>query len=354
MIGLVMMFLACDSEEEISAPVNLIVFIESDNSIDGLISVTATADHSNFYTFNFGNREVKDNDGVINHLYTEEGTYSIIVKAHSTQGKFSEEVVSYTYAKKDVVAPTPGGGYTTPLIYPDYNLVWNDEFEGVALSNDWTYDIGNSGWGNNEWQYYREDNATLEGGFLTITAKKEKFGGSEYTSSRILTQGRKSFQYGRIDIRAKLPEGQGIWPAIWMLGSNFSTVGWPFCGEIDIMEMIGGGAGRDNKVYGTLHWDNNGNYACTCDASGNYILPSGNFSDEFHVFSIIWNPTSIVWYVDDQLFKTTDISASSMSEFRNDFFFIFNVAVGGNWPGYPDGSTTFPQTMMVDYVRVFQ
>ena len=248
----------------------------------------------------------------------------------------------------------PSTGYTTPTSYAGMTLLWQDEFDAASIDEtDWNFEIGGNGWGNNELQYYRRENAFLHEGLLVIEARQESFGGRAYTSSRLTTEGKVEFQYGRVDIRAALPKGQGIWPALWMLGSNFSSVGWPYCGEIDIMEMIGGGDNRDNKVWGTLHWDNNGSRACTCEQDS-YKLPSGIFYDSFHVFTLKWTSTSIQWYVDDILFGTVSTTPADLSEFQNQFFFIFNVAVGGNWPGSPDGSTVFPQRMLVDYVRVFQ
>jgi beta-glucanase (GH16 family) len=192
----------------------------------------------------------------------------------------------------------------------------------------------------------------MHDGYLVIKAKRESESGFQYTSSRIITKGKKEFKYGRVDIRAILPKGQGIWPALWMLGSNISDVSWPKCGEIDIMEMIGGGADRDNKVYGTIHWDNAGSYA---SYGGNKTITAPKvFADEFHVFSIVWDETKIVWYLDDVQYHIIDITPPELNEFRKNFFFIFNVAVGGNWPGSPNSSTTFPQRMTVDYIRVFQ
>ena len=188
-------------------------------------------------------------------------------------------------------------------------------------------------------------------GYLTITAKQQNIGSQVYTSSRIKTQGIQSFQYGRVDIRAKLPYGKGMWPALWMLGDNITSDGWPACGEIDIMELVGGGSYNDRTVYGTIHWDQTGSHA---SYGNNSTLSSGRFFDEFHVFTIVWDSSSIKWYMDDQLYNTADISPQDLSEFHNTFFFIFNVAVGGTWPGSPDNSTQFPQTMIVDYVRVFQ
>lgn len=256
-----------------------------------------------------------------------------------------------TIRNDDTFLPITNDGYTTPLSYPGYTLVWNDEFDGNTLNEStWNYETGNSGWGNNELQYYRQgtNNATVANGKLIIEARRENFGGANYTSARLTTEGKQSFEYGRIDIRAKLPQGQGIWPALWMLGDNFRSIGWPMCGEIDIMEIVGH---EPATLHGTAHWDNGGNHA---QFGGSTTLPSGTFSDEFHVFSIIWDSNSIRWYLNDQQYHTLDITPSALSEFQSSFFFIFNVAVGGNWPGNPDATTTFPQRMIVDYVRVFQ
>ncbi|MBK6264301.1 family 16 glycosylhydrolase [Marivirga sp. S37H4] len=251
----------------------------------------------------------------------------------------------------------PGGstsfeGYESPLEYEGYELVWQDEFEADQLSDDYTFEIGTggNGWGNNESQYYREENTRLEDGYLVIRAKKENFGGREYTSSRIITENKKEFKYGRFDIRARMPYGQGIWPAIWMLGANFREVSWPYCGEIDIMEMIGG-QGRERIVHGTVHWDSDNGYA---NYGHSRTLSDKTLSDQFHVFSIIWDENSIEWLIDNQSYGSIDTTPSHLDEFREEFFFIFNVAVGGNWPGYPDEFTEFPQEMWIDYVRVFQ
>lgn len=247
----------------------------------------------------------------------------------------------------------PKLGATSPTSYTNMKLVWADEFDGTALNSDfWSFETGNgsNGWGNNELQFYRTQNTSIQDGHLVITAKKEPFGGKEYTSSRIITKSKKEFRYGRVDIRAALPKGQGIWPALWMLGSNFDTVSWPACGEIDIMEMIGGG-GRENTVHGTVHWQNEGKHA---QFGGKTTLPSGTFSDQFAVYSITWDATSIRWFVDNKQYHVIDTTPAELDEFRRNFFFIFNVAVGGNWPGSPNTTTTFPQHMIVDYVRVFQ
>lgn len=256
----------------------------------------------------------------------------------------------------DLVIPTEG--YSTPESYDGYNLAWADEFDGDTLDlTSWTYEIGdgcpnNCGWGNNEWEYYREDNTSIVDGNLVITAKKQSFGNHDYTSSRLVTKGKRQFKFGRIDIRAALPEGQGIWPALWMLGSNIDAVGWPSCGEIDIMELTGD---VPDRVVGTVHFG-------ASQAQHQFISQSRfaangeSYQDQFHVYSINWDNNIIEFLVDDQVFKTItpgDLNGAPYP-FNKNFFFIFNVAVGGNWPGYPDGTTPFPQHMIVDYVRVFQ
>ena len=244
-------------------------------------------------------------------------------------------------------------GYVTPTTYPGYSLVWAEEFDGAALNSaNWNYETGATGWGNNELQFYRNDpgNVRVENGRMIITARKEQFGGAEYTSARVTTKGKKEFQYGRIDIRAKLPKGQGIWPALWMLGANIGQVGWPACGETDIMELIGH---QPNKVHGTAHW---GAAPPSTYRTGTYTLTQGDFSQEYHVFSLIWVENSMQFLVDDQLYHTVNVGHVSPATYRHTapFFFIANVAVGGNWPGSPDASTVFPQSMYVDYIRVFQ
>ena len=355
---------SCKEEplEEATPPSNLIVNVTIDDENLGLISLNAQADRANFYswTFDDGSETIYEEatDGLFTYEFSTNGTYSIMVRAHAAADSYiqDEELV-------EIVLPLPGNegdapvsGYTTPKSYSGYELVWQDEFSGNELNvDDWNFEIGagNNGWGNNELQYYRSENVSVSDGMLTIEAKAEFFNGNNYTSSRITTQDKESFKYGRIDIRAALPYGQGLWPALWMLGDDISSVGWPKCGEIDIMELAGGSApGKgDDVVLGTIHWDNNGSYANYGDKTQ---LSSGTFADQFHVFSIIWNEQSISWYLDDNKFNEVDIAANGLEEFHQSFFFIFNVAVGGDFSGSPDASTDFPQKMFVDYVRVFQ
>lgn len=265
-----------------------------------------------------------------------------------------ESVAVGTIRNDDDFVQGTNDGYTTPDSYAGFTLVWRDEFNGPSINlNDWTHELGNSGWGNNELQNYTSssNNSYISDGKLVIEAREENSNGSSYSSARMVTQDKQEFQFGRIDIRARLPEGQGIWPALWMLGSNFSDVGWPACGEIDIMELVGH---EPSTVHGTAHWGAQGQ-GFSNSASADITLSSGKFIDEYHVFSIIWDQDRIRWYMDDTKFH--EINRSGVVEeyrFNQPFFFIFNVAVGGNWPGNPDNTTVFPQRMFVDYVRVFQ
>lgn len=235
-----------------------------------------------------------------------------------------------------------------------WQLVWADEFNGTAINDsNWTHEIGGNGWGNGELQYYtdRDTNSYINNGYLVIQALKENYSSWNYTSARLKSQGKRFFKYGKILARIKLPYSQGIWPAFWMLGESFPVAGWPACGEIDIMELVGGPSG-DNTVYGTAHWaDENGYHV---QYGNSYTLSSGIFADNFHLFSIIWDEQTIRWYVDNHLYCEIDITPAALSEFHEDFFIILNVAVGGAWPGPPDTTTVFPQKMEIDYIRVYK
>ncbi|HFA47720.1 MAG TPA: glycosyl hydrolase family protein [Bacteroidetes bacterium] len=245
-------------------------------------------------------------------------------------------------------------GYATPMEYEGWNLFWSDEFGGNELDlNNWIQaDRGN--WFNNELQYYSPNNTEVGNGIMTITAKPEIIDNHNYTSSRMWSHHKIFFKYGRIDIRAKLPYSQGLWPALWMMGENRDTVGWPQCGEIDIMELRGN---TPNTVSSTVHFKNQGGDHYNPPAK-RYELNSGDFSDEFHVFSMIWDEHKIEFLVDDNLYNS--ISHTSIYYYNNDnpflknFYVLMNVAVGGNFGGDPDATTVWPQTMKVDYVRVFQ
>jgi beta-glucanase (GH16 family) len=251
--------------------------------------------------------------------------------------------------------PTDTTGYTTPASYPGYHLAWSDEFNGNTVNQaNWTFDIGNNnGWGNQELEYYTQspNNAFVSGGNLIIEARQESNNGFNYSSARLKTEGIQQFTYGRIDIRAKLPVAHGMWPALWMLGSNIGSVPWPGCGETDIMELVGS---NPNRVTGSMHWQNSDGSEGTYN--NNYFLSSGDYSQQFHVFSLLWQHDTVQFFVDDSLYVNGSINnvTNGTYPFNLPFFFIFNVAVGGDFPGPPDNTTVFPQRMFVDYVRVFQ
>jgi beta-glucanase (GH16 family) len=262
-------------------------------------------------------------------------------------------------AQESAVGSSPpvisAGGHASPDSYPGMKLVWRDEFGGSRLDKaNWTHETGTGavsrGADQGELQYFRPENTTVRDGYLVITAHAEPGNGGVYHSSGIETLGKQQFRYGRIDVRALMPRGRGLRPALRMVGADISESGWPACGEIDIMEMVGGD-GRENTVHGTAHWQQPDGYRYL---GGGYILPSWSFDDQFHVFSIIWDESRIQWLVDGQSYHELDITAPGLDAFRAPFFFIINLAVGGDWAGAPDSSTEFPQTLAVDYIRVFQ
>jgi hypothetical protein len=243
--------------------------------------------------------------------------------------------------------PVPGA----PPGFPQ--LIWSDEFDGSTINtSNWGFELGNSGFGNNELQNYtsRPENARIENGMLVIEARRENLGGSAFTSARLNTRNRRTFGVNTwIEARIRAPEGRGIWPAFWTLGANIGTVGWPSCGEIDILEIQGQNPFR---TFGTMHWaDANGAHA----SFGGIFNSSASFASGFHTFAISRTPTSIKWYVDRIQYFEGNIAngVNSTAEFQNQFFILLNVAVGGNFVGSPDGTTVFPQRMQVDWVRVW-
>ncbi|HEX2618735.1 MAG TPA: glycoside hydrolase family 16 protein [Phototrophicaceae bacterium] len=264
-----------------------------------------------------------------------------------TSAKMYIDDVSLDVTSDLTATPTPEITLTPTS---SWTLVWADEFEDpeINLAN-WTYDIGAGGWGNGELEYYtdRPENARIENGELIIEAREEAYEGSDYTSARLKTQGLQFWTHGRIEARIKLPYGQGIWPAFWTLGTDIDEVSWPDCGEIDIMEFIGR---LPNDIFGTIHGPG---YA---DAGvGGSITLDQPASDDYHNFAIEWTADQIRWYVDDvEYFSATPADVPGDWVFDHDFFLLLNVAVGGEWPGDPDGTTVFPQQMKVQYVRVYQ
>ncbi len=244
-----------------------------------------------------------------------------------------------------------------------WTLVWNDEFNqpdgSRPDSTKWVAEVGGHGWGNHELEYYtdRPQNASIEDGKLVIRALREDYTGKDgvtkqYTSARLKTEGKFARRYGRFEARIKIPYGQGIWPAFWMLGDDISKVDWPNCGEIDIMENIGK---EPSTVHGTIHGpEYNG-----ANGLGNpYSLPApGRFADNFHLFAVEWETDTIRFYVDSTLYATrsrSELRPNQKWVFDHPFFLLLNVAVGGDWPGNPDSTTHFPQTMLVDYIRVYR
>ncbi len=237
----------------------------------------------------------------------------------------------------------------TKLESQTWNLIWSDEFTNTTIDmSNWSFETGTGvgGWGNNELEYYtnRPENATISNGKLLIIARKEPFSGSNYTSARMKTQGKKSWTYGKIEAKIKFPNGNGIWPAFWMLGDNITQVGWPQCGEIDIMEHVN----SDPQIHGTIHWYNNSYAYYGGDTTANL--------SQYHVYGIEWDQNGIAWFLDGNKYWEANISnnINGTNEFHAPFFILLNMAVGGNWPGNPDPGTNFPDTLFVDYVRVYQ
>ena len=245
------------------------------------------------------------------------------------------------------------------LCQADWQLAWSDEFNQAdgssPASTNWNYDLGGGGWGNGELENYtaRTNNARIVGGQLVIEAKAESYGGNSYTSARLLTKGKWSWTYGRMEARIKIPRGQGIWPAFWMLGTNIDSVNWPTCGEIDIMENIGKPSDQ-GTTHGTIHGPG---YSGGGGLSGTFTLPGGAaLADGFHIFAVEWTTNQIQWFVDTNLYFTVTPASLNGNTwvFTQPQYLLLNVAVGGGWPGYPDGTTIFPQQMLVDYVRVYK
>lgn len=329
---------SCKKEEDNSntgtAPTNLVVNTVISTDGTGKVNFTATATNAVTYDYEFGDGVIATvPTGITQYRYTLTGTntYTVKVTAKSSSGQTLVKSVPVTVSVT-VTAPV---------------LVWSDEFntDGLPDASKWGYDIGAGGWGNQELQYYtsRADNAVVINGVLKITAKKEDYSGSAYTSARLLSKGKYEFKYGKVEAKAKLPAGVGTWPAIWMLGGNISTVSWPACGEIDIMEHLG----RDlNKIYGTLHYP--GRSGGNADGATKVI---SNATTEFHIYTLEWNPSLIKISVDGEQVHSVVNSASI--PFNHDFFLIMNIAMGGNFGGAMDPAVT-SATMEVDYIRVYQ
>lgn len=324
-----------DPDEGASAPSNLVLetVISTDGS--GKVVFTATAENAVSFDFEFGNGEIiTGTNGILNYQYTIKGTntYPVTVTAISSSGLTTKKTADITVTVQNAAG-----------------LLWSEEFnnEGAPDQTKWGYDIGNGsgGWGNGELQYYtnRPENVIVQGGVLKIKAIKESYGGLQYTSARILTKDKFFFKYGKVEISAKLPAGKGTWPAIWMLGTDLYSTGWPACGEIDIMEHRGS---ELNKIFGTLHYP--GRSGGNADGNTRTIT---NAATAFHKYSLDWTASAINIYVDDQLVHSVANSASI--PFNHEFFFILNVAMGGTFGGTVDPAFS-NATMEVDYVRVYK
>ena len=317
------------------APSNLVVSSVASTDGSGSVTFTATATNAISYAYEFGNGDIQTTvNGIITYQYLLAGTntYSVTVTATSSTGLTVKTTAPVTITTK---------GFARTLL-------WSEEFnnDGAPDPSKWGYGIGtgSNGWGNAELEYYtnRPANVIVENGVLKINAIKENYSGSSYTSARLLSRDKFAFTYGKVDIRAKVPAGAGTWPAIWMLGADEATTGWPGCGEIDIMEHLGRTL---NTIYGTLHYP--GHSGGSADGSTTVIA---NATTEFHIYSLEWTPTAIKISVDGLLFHTT--ANSNAIPFNHNFYFILNVAMGGGFGGPVDPAFT-NGTMEVDYIRVY-
>ena len=309
----------------------------TDSNADGIWETTISLNAGSYeYKFSFDS-------------WTGEEDLSAAGSCAITTGTFSNRTLA---VQSDMVLNIACWGLCNdclPQNADTWSMVWSDEFDGNALNEQiWAYNIGTGigGWGNNELQYYTNNpnNIEVSNGSLKITARQENFNGSNYTSSRIITNNLMEFKYGKIESRIKVPIGQGLWPAFWMLGANFETASWPQCGEIDIMEHIN----NESVTNGTVHWNNNTGHSYKGSA-----VPFDE--NDFHVYAAIWDSTSVTFELDGHSYFRFPFLESNNTEaiFRKEFFLLLNVAVGGNWPGNPDGSATFPASMEVDYIRIY-
>jgi len=329
-----LLFLACSKSNNApataAAPSNLTLSAVISNDNSGNVSFTATATNASSYEYDFGNGVFRTvTDGRTTYRYPASGNYTVRVTARNGSG---QSLSRSTDIQVNVAR----------------SLIWSDEFNtaGAPDPAKWGYDIGtgNNGWGNNELQYYtnRPENVTVSNGTLKINARREAFSGSAFTSARLLSKNKFTTRYGRIEARIKLPAGIGTWPAFWMLGANIDAVGWPACGEIDIMEHKGSDVGR---IHGTLH------YPGRSGGNANGLTTTiQNATTEFHVYAVEWTSATIKISVDGR--EYFNFANNNTVPFNHDFFLLLNVAMGGGFggpvePGFTSG------TMEVDYVRVY-
>lgn len=271
------------------------------------------------------------------------------MKFHSCPSKYYYtlfiflSVVFFTSCRNTLKIQTSSA--TTGANSNGYQQVWSDEFNGSTVDTaNWNFETGGQGWGNHEQEFYQSSNATIANGNLVITGRKEDVQSNHFTSSRMTTKGKREFLYGKLEARIKMPVGQGLWPAFWMLGTDVAGIGWPGCGEIDIMEHIN----TDSLLYGTLHWDNNGHVQ-----SGDTLVFTPS---QYHVYAVEWDSASISWYLDGVKYHQVNINnnVNSTDEFHKQFFILLNLAIGGDWPGQVVDESKIPAKMYVDYVRVYK
>lgn len=295
----------------------------------GVVNFKISSNNATSIKVVFGDGEtLETTTGVFTHTYSSSGTKTFDVKVTTFDG------LKYLNSTKSIV------------VFVASKQIWGDEFnvDGAPNSEKWGYDLGAGGWGNNEPQYYtnRLDNAIVKDGVLKIYTKKENYLGSTYTSARLQTDGKFSLKYGKVEFRAKLPAQAGTWPALWMIGSNIKTVGWPACGEIDVMEHVGN---QLNKIFSTLHYPG---HSGANGEGATKMNPTA--TTEFHIYTVDWRADSLKFYIDDTLFYTFTNNASL--PFNQNFFLIINCAIGGNFGGAIDPNFT-SSVFEIDYVRVY-
>lgn len=288
---------------------------------------------------------------------TSSSEYSSAALSSDARPASSSSAIDIFESSSSVASPESSySSWTAANSSSSSPYLWHDEFDGTAIdASKWTFETGATGWGNNEWQYYtaRSENAYVQDGILHIRANKERYESSDYTSARMITKGTFSFTYGTVEARIALPMGKGIWPAFWLLGENIDDVSWPNCGEIDIIESVN----EESIVYGTNHWSREGSYAQYGNNTNDYYGTSLALDiSQFHNYKMVWNEKAITMYVDD--FKYHEIAienaADGLEAFHKPQFFILNVAVAGNWPGFEVDDSQFPNEMLVDYIRVLK
>lgn len=355
MFPLTIILSACNggSSDSISSSHNLTVNVDYNET--SLLTIELYSD----------GKMIASAEGESAQFEVKNGTYTLkvyndtTIKSKSVVINGSDHIVAISFS--DLTIPEgdwePGNGWT---------LDWSDEFNQETIdSSNWTHQVLPAGTFNNEWQEYTasSENTYIEmdssnsNGAMVIEAKYNGQGlqMGNFTSARMITNEKVEYKYGKIAARIKVPEGQGIWPAFWMLGTNISETGgnvdWPDCGEIDIMEKIGGNITDEKTVHGTVHFANENN---THQYLGGSKTISEYLSADYHVYEIEWNADQIIWRLDGEEYHRQDIRGSEFDEFRKPFYILLNVAVGGNWPGNPDSTTEFPQKMYVDWVRVYK